>query len=415
MASSGGTQGTPITPTPGGGDYSTNVEVLELFNTILPLDTARAIMGIDPYHFWQMTYTGHPTSQTCAGCYTHHRWQQADSVGRHDMLNAIVESEQTLADILMFYPGPKYTELEDVRLKKPRQIVQYQLTPYKLFTEYKKIQQVGQLTYTTIELDKALAYPASGDDVTITQTVTAGVAACEVIICYPGTFVEIRPIEISISGTTATITVKRWLMGDPDNWADDVCVDAADTSNLLSSVDIYRKWYDPSLQITLVWEPYIHRCGCLNLTTCTVCQNSSITACAVRDEYNLGVVAWQAATWNATTEAYEDAALICSLTNRFPDIAYINYLHGAPPDRGECYMSRMWSRLVTILANANMDDAPCACSNVLNFSRYWREDMGKSSDTRSFLVSSSGTESMLGGHRRGHLHVWDAIRRKIEQ
>ncbi len=386
----------------------------EMALTIMPLDTLRSIVGVDPYHFWGMTYAGHPISQTCDKCFAHYRWTSKDATARHDIINACVEAEQLFADILGFYPGYKYADYEEVYLEKPRQVARYTPTPYTLQTRWRKISQVGDETYTIIQAAKAVVYVAS-DDVSISQTVTVGTIPCEVVVCYPGTTVEIRPIDVSVSGVTATILVKRWLMGDPDNWDSGDCIDASDSSNLLQTVDIYRKWYDPSSQVMMAWEPNVRRCGCfVNSGTtegCVVCQGATQSACALRHDFDLGFIAWQLADWNATTEEY-DVASACF--TRYPDLGYVNYLHGVPPDPGHCYMSRMWARLVTVLTICNLDTRMCSCSNIQNFVNYWREELGKSTEDRSHTMSQSATESPIGGSRRGHIHVWDAIRRKME-
>lgn len=387
----------------------------ELALTILSLDTLRSIVGIDPYHFWGMTFQGHEDLQTCDKCFAHYRWLSSDKVGRHDVINACVEAEQAVADILGYYPGYKYSSYEEVRLIKPRQVVRYTPTPYTLQTDWRKISQVGALTYTSIQAAKAVVYVADVDDVSISQTVDAGTVPCEIVVCYPGTTIEIRPVDVSVSGVTATILLKRWLMNDPDNWESGECVDASDSANLLQTVDIYRKWYDPSSQIMMAWEPDVRRCGCFlnsgSTDGCVVCQGATQSACAIRNDFDLGFIAWQLADWNATTEEYDRSA---SCHSRFPDLGYVNYLHGAPPDPGQCYMSKLWSRLVTILTVCNMDTRMCSCSNIQGFTEYWREEISKSQESHSYVLSQSATESPIGGHRRGHVHVWDAIRRKIE-
>jgi hypothetical protein len=191
-------------------------------------------------------------------------------------------------------------------------------------------------------------------------------------------------------------------MGDPDLWEEDDIIDPTDDDNLLASVDVYRVTYDPLHAIMLAWEPELQRCGCLE-ETCVTCTNATHLACAVRGDYKHGLVGWQAGAYDASAGNWVGHAFP---STRFPDMAYVNYLHGMNPypDR---YMSMYWAQLVSHFAVTFMDEAACGCSDVLNSLRYWMEDLGFIKDT-SHTLGPSDIDNPYGT-RRGQIAAWKAV------
>lgn len=385
----------------------------DLSLTLMPLDFFRKEVGIDPYHFWQMSHPDH-SLLGCDECYVHYRWQNSDAPSRYTFLDVIMSAENMFADILRYWVAPKFNQAEEIRILKPRQPVMMNITPTKVFTEWRHVRRVGLQTFTPLGEDVVPVYTAS-DDVTITVLgIASGVAACEIVVTYPNTEVEIRPISVSLSSGTATITVKKWLMGDPDLWesSDCIAINAAVPfgANLLAAVDVHRKWIDPSQQITMAWEPDIYKCGCLD-AACQVCLLATQTACALRGNYKEGAIGWQLADWNATDEEYNAATRPCDNSNLWPDLAYVNYLHGLAPVN--CYMSPKWTREVTILAIAELDSEPCGCDHVVNFFRHWREDLGKSTEAASHVLGSTDIENPWVLTNKGHLRAWRTVKQNI--
>lgn len=366
----------------------------ELDLIALPLDGFRQIMGVDPWHFWQMRMPN-----GCSGLYTHYRWLRDGYAARYDFIQAIVMAEQMMARNLEYWPGLRYQDNELVRMVVPRQAVVYNVTPMKIHVDWHRVRQVGRRTWTLLS-NVALAYGMS-DDITITVPgLPAGTVAGEVHICYTGTTVQIRPVLVSVTGNVATIVVKKWLLADPVLWESGDMIDPTDIDNLLADVDVYRVTYDTTHAITLAWEPEINACGCLQ-EGCAVCAGATLTACASRGDWSNGLIGWQAAT-------YSNGAWIPSQFPwyRYPDMAYVSYEHGAnpAPDR---YMSAYWAQTVAHLAVAMMDEADCGCGETLNAMRYWREDLGYSKDF-SHQLGPADLDNPFG-QRRGHIAAWKAV------
>lgn len=367
----------------------------ELNLTSLPLDVFRKVMGVDPWHFWQMS-----TPVGCSSVYTHYRWVGDSGPGRYDYVQAIVMAEQQLAQKLDYWPGLIYANNEIVRLVTPRQPVLYNRVPMKLETRWHRIYQTGLQTWVLIT-DVVPVYAAS-EDVTFAVVVPAGTTASEIVVCYDGTHAPIRPIAVSVSAGVATITIKKWLMGDPDLWATDALIDPNDNNDLLDVVSVYRVTYDSQHAILLAWEPEIQYCGCLS-EDCVVCSNATHVACAVRGDYKNGLVGWQAGEYDNVEAQWLSHAFP---STRWPDLAYVNYLHGFDPSP-DSYMNPYWAQVVAHFAVSFMDEADCGCADVLSSMRYWREDLGFTKDT-SHQLGPSDLDNPYG-QRRGQLAAWKAV------
>lgn len=361
--------------------------------TSLPLDYFRQIMGIDPWHFWQM---GLPTG--CSGLYTHYRWLGGGYTARYDFIQAIVMAEHTLAQKLEFWPGLRYSENELERLTTPRQVMLYNRTPMKIRTHWARIRQVGKRVWTVLA-SVVPSYTTAMATVTVVFLPT-GITADEIVVCYSGTHVQIRPIKVSIDSLagTATITINKWLMADPGLWESSDQIDPTDNDNMLDMVDVYRVTYDSTDSILLAWEPELQACGCLS-PVCVVCGNATQAACPSRGDYANGLVGWQAANYAA-------GAWTTILPGRYPELAYVSYLHGARPDP-DPYMSMYWAQIVSHMAVALMDEADCGCGDVVNSMRYWKEDLSYSKDS-SHQLGPMDLDNPFGA-RRGLIAAWKAV------
>lgn len=379
----------------------------DIGHTLLPLDYFRRYLDVDPYFFWQMTYTGHqPEGYDKVYCHT--RWLQEARRGpsRSDCIDAIIQAEEDIANIGEWFtwPAPKYIDAERNRLIKPNRFTYFN-TPYTVMTEYWKVKSVGLQTWTLIEDDVELSY--DGDDVECIVTVGSSVAEDEVVICYPDTTVPIRPISVSISGTTATIQLKRWLCGDPDLWDDGDSIDATDADNLLSAVDIYRVWIDQSDQITIIWEPTKSEvCS----SDAALCAGNSIAACASDKDYDIGVVGWQVGTYDEDEEQW--ASTEWPVT-RFPDLAEINYTSGYSLG-GDRYMHRRMQPIVAKVAFGNLADYVYDAASKPEKIYHWMEDLSEpiSGEIGTRNVPMTVLDNPFGT-MRGQVAAWKALKKLI--
>lgn len=373
------------------------MQIDDLTRTILPLDYFREVLGIQPYHFWQLTTTRH-RFEGCSSVYSHERWLSDHGPGRNDFIMAINAAEAMLANVLGYQVGPMYSE-ETIDLALPK------VFGYKHKTAWQHINVVGKLTYTTLSAAVAPNYNNPADWVTLSVNV-GNVSACEVIVCYPGTFVEIRPIDVTVASGTATIKIRRWLLGNPANWENGDAHDADVAGNMLATVDVLRKWYDVTQQANLLWEPSISDCGCLE-PGCAICSLSSVTACVTEADYAEGIVDCRPASYDSEQGKY--VAVTALPQYRRPDMVRINYYHGLLDG---CWMPVAWRKTVTVLAVSMLDSGVCGCADVVNAVQYWQRDLNESTPSGTFMLGQSEMEGAFG-KKRGALHAWNAVKLAI--
>lgn len=371
--------------------------------TLLPLDYFRRMLGVDPYHFWQFEHPDHPLS-TCTSIYTHEKWQSGN-VARLDMLTAIMEAERNLAEVIRYWPAPRYVYREKRALQHPQTLSSRSSRPLTLHTEFIKIQDVGTQQWDLIE-SIVLVYDAT-DNVSFTVTVPDDATADEIYVTYSSSRIRIRPITVTLSGTTATITIKKWLLGKRELWHSGDNISASVIDNYEGQVDVYHVWLSKTEQVLVYYEPTDGRVVCEDPTD-TLCEGSTQNACAMQGNYDLGVIAYQLAS-------YADGAYSAVSTTRYPDSAYISYISGANT-QGDRYMSRFWQRIVAHYAVALLDLPLCSCSDVRDAYNYWQEDFGQTQGMagRSATYSQSALENPLGSLRRGAVDAWNTIRRMVE-
>jgi hypothetical protein len=362
----------------------------EDFNmSLLPLDVYREIMGAWPYHFWQMKDS--VVADTYGECnvpFVHYRWLCDKGVGRYDILRAIALAESKIADFLSYWPGIQYTENEEILLPRARGAL-YPRWPQVVETKWKHIQHIGKLTKTLIQAGVVMTYGA-GDTITITTTVTAGTPSSEITVCYAGTTVPLRPVTVTVTGTTATIVINKWLCLKPSLWmirftpnvGANYLYDCSIASNLISTIDVYRFWIDESQHMQLVW-------GTINTCDTPSCGQEMAEACVVVERDKLGIISWYPVetTWP------------CNVTS-MPDKLYVSYSHGIDNT------SIDWAQIVTHFATALLEDVGCDCQSLSNTFKYWQKDLAETSALGSRMMAPTHVASRFGT-KRGCKEAWD--------
>lgn len=379
--------------------------VADLQDSTLQLEQFRQVLGINPYHFWQMKFSKRPYNG-CSESYTHYRYLGERGPGRYDLIQAINTAETMLAGLLGYKLGYNYAQQEHVVLPAPKQVAA-RITPYTFTTRWQRVLEVGKRTWDLIEqveFWKVGDADSTAETISFTVALPEAIPACNIKVCYVGTQVPIEPVEVSVSGLVATIAIKRWLLGKPSDWEDGALINADSMANLINIVDVYHVWLDPSQQVTVAWQPEFNLCGCGD-SACPVCLLAMQSACAVRGIYELGVVAWQPATYAGNVYAASYLTI-----PRYPDMCFINYAHGVIDEK--CTMPAYWRRVVTLLALANLDSGACGCTEVASVFAYWQEDLSKASEKQTFTLSASDMENPFG-RRRGAINAWQAVKQAL--
>jgi hypothetical protein len=195
--------------------------------------------------------------------------------------------------------------------------------------------------------------------------------ASEILVTYPGEKIAIHPTYVSISGGNVEIRIPRGRLVDPtlnDDREDHL--DYFDDANFITSVDVYRRWYDPTYGIEIV--SHIEN---------TFTESIKAGFALVLDN-RTAVVEVHQATWVAGVPS-PDCAASCT------DFKFmrINYLSGR--------QSSIKVELETArLAHTLMPYSPCACEPV---QLYWLDD-----------CNSKDYDLTPYGNKSGAINAWIA-------
>jgi hypothetical protein len=272
------------------------------------------------------------------------------------------------------------------------------------------IAAASAIVWSDIDTD---GYKETGT-VTVATTVTA---PCEVRLYYPGHVGaeewEIRPVQVTIAAGVATIVFRRELA------VAQVLIEAllspraavgTTDADFLSTVDVYRVWNDPQQQVQMLWEPFWSQCPSCS-DGCPACAFSSQFGCLVPRRAETSVVAFQPATWNATTSRF-DATLWGS--RQQPDQLLLWYRAGLRDEQQGCpdlTMDPDWAKTVAYYASSMLDRPLCDCNPA--FFKNWQQDMSFQSGADEAGVYRLPDEQLANpfGPRRGAINAWLKVHR----
>jgi hypothetical protein len=266
-----------------------------------------------------------------------------------------------------------------------------------------------------IELGAAVAFSDSTSDgyedtATVEATVDEGTDPCELGIYYPdksGDKVwEIRPASVTVVGTTATIVAQKCQMvlenlleqlGTADD--DQVrAIDGDDNTNFLQTVDVYRRFNDPSQQVTFTWE-----------RPTQYADTTQTGFIKIRDDRR-GIVAYTPGTWDEDDLEFDVA---CYTLNYEPDSIHIWYRAGWQDQDRSCPNSQMapsFEVMIARYANTLIESEMCGCANFKTQVDYWRDDFTLVTRERRHLVTARQLENPFGPTRAG-VYVWETLRK----
>ena len=427
-------------------------------NNITPLETFREIIGYHPYHFWGQSASdvaGLSVTSKCNSIVSEKGWQNADAAGRDDIRRAIATAEARLFEYLGYRVGESYvTKLlqyprpRDARMQYGAPIdAQGRWLPVNVGEGY--IQEIGTETFTTIAATQAVVYSDSyGDGANDTFTLTVNMAALspqptadEIAVYFnavdrldSGGRVarwRIEPVNISITGTTATITGRSWLLTRPIKFMGLVTndIDPNDTTlatnNFAQTVDVARRYTSSvgtttaTSQAMLIWEtdPPHWACGCsgTGLTYSTnatdpAAQAYAIARAGIRDARR-GEIAPGEVVYSATNDEFTSKAWGAC---RQPDRVVIRYKAGAKKREIESQLvgGGRWDEIVTAFAAAELNRRICACDTANRELFRWQIDLartGGNNDLSYGAISPSQLNNPFGT-RRGQVYAWQQVK-----
>lgn len=396
--------------------------------TKLPLYRWGQLMGLHPLHFAQVTLPIQSLPMACSTAWYRHNWQDADRTGREEVAAAIYRAETDLEQYLGYNLVPDWTVDERVHVGRtytPEHVAYPSINargyPSTVIAGRKHFVAAGIRASTLIAASRPVVYTDADSDLyfetaTVTATVATGQAACEVRAYYPGKdgadAYEIRPVRVTVVGTTATIVFRREqaVLEARQDAMNPISVDGLDNAQFLTTVDVYRVYNDPQTQVSFLWEQ-LGQCGCLN-ADCTVCQYSAQTGCLVARDNKHSILAFSPSSWDAATSLFSSAAWGMSRT---PDVARLYYLSGLQDNALACprvEMNRDWAMTVAIYAASMLERPLCDCAASVRVEN-WREEVsftGGVKELATYNISFNDLENPFGT-RRGALYAWRRVSR----
>ena len=412
--------------------------------TKLPLDRWAKIIGLNPLHFNGVYDPERPTTP-CEQPWMQFPFQAADRVGREEVAQAIADAEADIERYLGYRLLPDWEVDEWHRGERPWRPELFNLTS----TGVRGFAQTVQADWgyliaggvrdgAALELDAEVNYSdVDGDGYDEVAavgtlgvvTVPAGTDPCEIQVFVPVTNVmvpaseggagkwQIRPINVSITGTDATITLRReqcvlpQLQLDLVPPADDSHqrgVDGSVAGNFLETVDVYRVFNDPKKQVAFLWEDLGLGCACDD--GCAACEYGTQTGClTLRSEPRLSVVAYRPADWNDATLQFDATSLA---VGREPDLVRLHYRAGWREKRLDCSYKEMdpaWEQTVAHYAAAKLDRPICECNNVGAWVRHWQHDLATAGQNEFVKFLDKQLNNPFGT-QRGAIAAWQKVK-----
>lgn len=389
--------------------------------TLLPLDTWAAILGISPFEFNNCSYPVKKTAQCSDVIYQFPH--QRDHLSREEIAKAIAAAEQLIANELLYWPAPKYIVGEEQPYPRPhqRQYFGFAGTPrgeWKSITfNWKRIISAGVFNRTAIGNIAAAAITKldeDGDGIfeTFTATITAAAIGSitdpnELALYFTAAFRHgealseawrIRPVKVTVSGNTATFRGERVLLVNPQK---EFAVaaqpfDFTDDTTFVTELEVWRVFTD---------------------TTATI------------DQPYQGVAMWKTDPGCSQNCTFEVAPLCLGDTNRQvgrmfasfgesctwpfdwrePDKVSVNYLSGLTLENGQ--INPVMAQAITYLSTSLLANESCGCDRSNRILAKWRTPILRFQDNNdrgamAFASSINNFPMTAGGQE-----AWALIQR----
>jgi hypothetical protein len=339
---------------------------------LTPLDIFRKEIQYPPFPFWQLTNDKLPINNDCNTLVLEGLQMTTQALGREDIRAALAQAEQMIAQFQGY----------DVASRYRSETIAYTGFPLQLPHGY--VQALGTEQLDLIATPNVIYLDRDGDGINETFQVTTATTVTDptglaVFFVAADRFdrhpVEVKPIDINISGGVATITGPAWLMVRPVRYRGYTAqaLDPDDVTVMAQTVDVYRRTTDPSNAISVTYS---------NGETHTF----TATDLSLRDQ-RIGVVGWN-------TTRCDALRTYCG----YPLTITINYLAGYPhPEH--------WYKAVCALAATYLEGGICSCDTALKRLYYWRQDMNKATADQISMTQQIQLDNPLGT-KIGHDLAW---------
>lgn len=401
--------------------------------TLLPIYQFAKVLGLHPLHVMGVDANiGSAQNRVCVSPIKQYSWQDSDGVSREELSWAILEAEADLARELGYWPAPKWIDVERVEIEQPgagwyRSMYDIRGDLFSVKTQYGELISGGTEGKSLIDDAVAVVYSdADSDGYAETATITVSTSVTdpeEIAVYYPGLSGddewEVRPINVSISGGTATITCRREqlvLKSLLESLNPATAIDGLTNGNFLTTVDVYRKYHDPSTQVQLVWRG-LGDCWSCSGDGCASCGLTVQTGCTTIKDKKLGLITISPAAWDGDEESFTyEYPSVCS---RRPDYVRLWYRSGYRDmslSRPNITVAREWQLAIAKLAISKLDRLICSCKGVSDVQSHWSADLRRSASSRGgssvYKATNYELENNPFGTTVAAMDVWRLVRRK---
>lgn len=419
--------------------------------TLLSLQEWAEIIGLSLFDVSQIgrnvpeRQNMYPPNDKCESTMFEYAWSSFDHLAREEVREAIDQAEELFASYVGYFPAPKYFTFEQhnyplhYNVRANSQSGYIGTFPYAWWgwygsgsnapmrtshdhfrtvqLKYGHVANVGIETLTAINTFATVFSSKVSALVMDTFTVTAlglptGTIASEIALFFDtvdraGLSLEeseIKPLSVSISGNTATITGSITLLVKPtlQEPLDPDRLDATDTSIYAASVVVYRRTTDSTNQGYLLWS---------NVSPCDSppCDASFQTSCFQAVDKERGIIAPVPASYNSTLAQF--VAQFPLIGYREPDRVQINYLAGYPR-QANGRMDTKHARIIALLATALLPNKSSGCIRADQRLSYYR-DVPRTENGDPF-VTPDMLNNPFRASGRGALEAWSLMQPLIQ-
>lgn len=405
------------------------------------------LMGFNPWHLAQLadpsSTGGLRLASDCNTLVYERAAVNAQRVGRVEIRQAIETAEQRIRQYRGIWPSPRFIEAE---YQYPQLANRNVARLYDIGSDGRwlsitlddgDLQAIGPAIETGAATESVTYSDEDGDGysetATISATVPSGTLAHEIVIrflaadCGPvRPRPHIPPRSVSISGTTATITLDSWTLARPvltAAWAiysgtsgmlNATVLPPAAGSPYAAEVEVLRLRADPTgtteatAAALLIYEsrpcPFAWGWGWGENAGSDPSATRTVIARAGLRDARAGIVSIGGAVYNADAGVWSGGC--CDFRCSPPDRVILRYQAGTALNG--LAMAEPWATTVARLAAATLTADICACKTAHRELAEWQFDLSRTAGTSDAYAPPADLTNPLGS-RRGHIDAWRQI------
>lgn len=395
------------------------------------------IIGINPWHGFQLTNSLVPLDSKCNTLTLERAWGNSDRIGRRELRRAINRAEEIAFEYLKYWPFKRHVEetIAYPTLGNRTLSRRYNVDPGGRWVSLQLpegyVHSLGYLASSTPDEVELTFSDIDGDGLYETATCTASVPSgtlnTEVVAQFIGD--DIGTLEVSpdipirkivVSGTTATLTFDTWNLVRPIKYQG-VNSSALDPNDfwrggqghnhvMARYLNVFRRRTDPTgttqdtAQAVFIWEsepyPYFSRC-CYSFPSLQTRDPSAlryaIARGGVRDS-RAGIIYLGDAVYDEDAQTWSGKVdwQVC----RTPDRVIVRYEAGSTDN--------IWKTTIARLAAAEATRPICACATANKELAEWQWDLSRNGGADEVYSSPQDVTNPIGA-RRGQVYAWRAI------